>query len=228
MKSTPQVLSYAWISIVVLSLSGATAFGQGAQAPAQSQPPAAKASPDRATDIGVSVYQAMNSATTANNVTQTPNNSIGGMFELRHIHSPLIGYELSYSYHQTDETVGPSAAGTCGIFCSVPAQKLSSSVSLVGLNWVFSKKYGSLRPFAAGGIGFLITEPSSTTYGVNDVVRPSYLYGGGVDWAFTQHLGVRLQYRGALYKVPNISTLFPAQGVYTTTSMPMGGLFYSF
>ncbi len=228
MKLTPRVLTYAWISIVALSLSSATVFGQDAQAPAQSQPPVAKASPDRAADIGVSVYQAMNSATTANGVTQTPNNSIGGMFEARYIHSPLIGFELTYGYHHVDETVGPSPAGTCGIYCSVPAQSLSIPVSLVGLNWVFSKKYGSLRPFAAGGLGFLISEPGRTTYGVYDVVRPSYLYGGGVDWAFMQHFGVRLQYRGALYKVPNVSTLFPAQGVFTTTNMPMGGLFYSF
>ena len=215
---------------MLLSAGSAAAFGQAASASNGGQnqaPPPIKASSSE-TDIGVSAYQAMNSSTTANGVTQKPVNAVGGMFEVRHIQSPWIGYEVTYSYNSGKQTIGPAPAPGCGIYCPLKPQTLSSVESLVGLDWVVSKQFGSLRPFAAGGVGFLIDEPGRTTYGVVDVVRPSWLYGGGVDWKFMSHLGIRLQYRGLIYKVPNLSTLFPAQGVYTQSREPMGGIFYSF
>lgn len=229
-KPTPSIVRSLSISIAALLLSGAAALGQSgtAQAAAQNQTPQPKVSADRETDIGFSFYRAMNSATTANGVTQTPTDADGGMFEVRHIHSPLIGYEMTYSYNPADDTVAPAPAGSCGINCNTPTQKLNSKGSLVGLDWVISKKYGSLRPFFAGGLGFFIDEPSNSIYPINDLVRMSYLYGGGVDWNFMAHFGVRAQYRGFFYKVPNLSTLFPAQGVYTQTREPMGGIFYTF
>lgn len=236
-KSAPSVISF--ISIAILALGGAAAHSQGSSAQAANNRAQVSKSSDSQTDIGVSGYEAMNSSTTANGVVQTPTNSPGGMLEIRHIQSSLIGYELTYGYHKADETIGPAPAPSCGLSCANPTQKLTASASLVGLDWIFSKKIGNLRPFFAGGVGFFIDEPtapriqqSSTVtvpgYGINDTTRIAWLYGGGVDYAFSEHLGIRAQYRGVMYKAPNLSMLFPAQGVYTTTSEPMGGIFYRF
>lgn len=226
------------LAAVAISACGALVFAQGNPAPQQSQAqPAPYAG--RETDIGFNFYEALNSSTTGMGVTQTPTNSPGGMFEVRHIQSPFIGYEITYSYNPADETIAPTAAPGCGISCSTPPQRLPSKGSTVGLDWIVSKKFGALRPFAAGGMGFFIDEPAysvdvgqvatrTDTNPVNDVIRPAWLYGGGVDFAISQHLGVRAQFRGMLYKAPNLSTMFPAQGVYTTTYMPMGGVFYTF
>lgn len=240
-KSAPSLISI--ISIAILALSGAAAHGQASSAPApnnQAQP-AGRAS-DSQTDIGGSFYYALNSSTTANGVMQTPTNAYGGMLEIRHIQSSLVGYELTYGFNSNNQTIAPVPAPNCGLICNTPSQTLSSDNSLVGLDWVFSKKYGNLRPFATGGLGFQIFEPTApritvttgtttTTvpgYGINDTVRMAYLYGAGVDYSITNHLGVRAQFRGELYKAPNLSVLFPAQGVYTTTNSPMGGVFYRF
>ncbi|MGC9157963.1 MAG: outer membrane protein [Terracidiphilus sp.] len=206
-------------------------------APAQSQTQRAPYA-GRETDLGFSIYEATNSTTTARGIVQTPTNSGGGMIELRHIHSPLIGYEVTYSYNPADETIAPTSS-SCGFYCNIPAQKFPSKGSTVGLDWVISARYGRLRPFAAGGFGFFIDEPSysvpvgetpnpGNSYTFNDVVRPAWLYGGGVDVAVAKHWGVRIQYRGVVYKVPDLSTMFPAQGIYTQTEMPMGGIFYAF
>lgn len=227
-KSAPSLISI--ISIAILALGGAAARGQGssAPAPASNTAQASGSVSEHQTDIGVSFYEAMNSATTANGVTQTPSNADGVMLEIRHIQSPLVGYELTYGYNAGNQTIAAEPAPNCGLFCNTPPQKLTASTSLVGLDWVFSKKFGNLRPFATGGLGFFIDEPGNSTYGINDTVRLSYLYGGGVDFAFSSHFGVRAQYRGVVYKVPNLSMLFPAQGLYTQTSEPMGGVFYRF
>jgi len=37
-----------------------------------------------------------------------------------------------------------------------------------------------------------------------------------------------LQYRGNLYKAPNISHPYPATGKFTQTGMPMGGVYFQF
>lgn len=227
-------ISIAFIGFILAAGVLASAQAAAPQAEGENQPQAQTRTqaPRRAaesqTDVAGSFYEAMNHATTANGVTQTPTNSAGGMFELRHIHSPFIGYEITYSYNPADQTIGPAPAPACGVYCNLKAQDMKSKGSLVGLDWVVSKKYGRLRPFLTGGLGFFIDEPAGTTYPVNDVVRPSYLYGGGVDFAFTDHLGLRAQYRGAVYKAPNLTTLFPAQGVFTQTSKPMGGIYYAF
>lgn len=230
-KSAPSLISF--VSIAILALSGAAAHGQAGSAPtANNQAQGSQAQPsgsasEHETDIGGSFYRAMNSTTTAGTVTQTPVDGYGGMFELRHIQKPLVGYELTYGYNSGTQTIGPSPA--CGLNCNTPAQTVSSGASLVGLDWIFSKQFGNLRPFAAAGVGFLIDEPSGrTAYGINDVTRIAWLYGGGVDYLFSSHLGVRAQYRAAVYKVPNLSQLFPAQGIYTQTREPMGGIFYRF
>lgn len=240
-KSAPSLISFISTAILAASLgwSGAAAHAQdsSAPAPAGNPAPAARAS-DSQFDIGVSGYEAFNKTTTANGVVQTPANAPGGMIEFRYIEKPLVGFELTYGYNKGNQTIAPAATG-CGYSCSNPAQAMTASTSLVGLDWILSKKIGNLRPFFAGGLGFFIDEPtapriatSSTTtvpgYGVNDTVRLAWLYGGGVDFSVTQHFGVRAQYRLLTYRTPNLSVLFPAQGVYTTTSEPAGGIFYRF
>ncbi len=235
-KSDSLVLSL--FAIAAFCAGSARASGQANPAPAQSQHPS-NSYADRSTDIGLNVYQTFTSNTTGMGVVQKPTNSLGGMFEIRHIQNPFVGYELSYSYHPSNVTIGPAPAPSCGLSCNTPAQSIPDKISTVGLNWIVSKRFGVLRPFAAGGLGFYINEPSyslpvgepnilANHNAVNDVVRMAWLYGGGVDVSLTQHFGIRGQYRAMVYKAPNLSYLFPAQGVFTQTRMPMGGVFYKF
>jgi opacity protein-like surface antigen len=209
----------------------------GLAAHAQNQPPAAQAQQAqttrppyayRETDMGFSIYQAFTAPTTGNGVQQTPSNAVGGMFELRHIQRPLIGYEVTFSYNNADAKLAPTPAPTCGFMCNNPPQSLSSKGYLVGLDWVFSKKYGRLRPFALGGLGFFIDEPSNTVYPINDVVRITWTYGGGVDFSLSDHFGLRAQYRGNIYSAPNLSVMYSSTGKLTHMNEPMGGVFYTF
>lgn len=178
-------------------------------------------------DIGVSGYQALTQESSGNGTQQTPTNSAGGMLELRYIAKPVVGLELALSYNEANQTIAPKT-GACGFQCSNPFTPLSGKAIQVGLDYVLSKKFGPVRPFAVGGLGFFITIPSNSVYVVDTVVRPDYVAGGGVDWSVLPHFGVRLQFRDNFYKAPDLSTLYNSTGHFTQSAEPMGGFYYRF
>ena len=196
-----------WMQAVCLCLTTAIACSAHAQ-----------------TDAGLNVYRTFNNATSGNGTQQTPTNSVGGMLELRHIQSPFIGYEVTYSYNRNNQTYAPES-GSCGFFCSNGTTAQPAYQNEVGLDWVFSVKFASLRPFAVAGLGFMINVPSTQGYQLNTVVRPAYIYGGGIDWG-GQRLGLRLQFRDNVYKAANLSDFYPTTGVFSHTAEPMVGVYF--
>jgi opacity protein-like surface antigen len=204
--------------------SGAPADEQNSTAPSHRTAPAATS---KQTDVGISFYEAFTSGTSGNGTKQTPTNAPGGMLEIRHIANSLVGYEITYSFNPAKQAYAPNP-GACLLTCQNPATTITANASQISNDYVVSHKYGNLRPFAVGGLGFFIVSPGATPYGNNTPVRPTYVYGGGVDWNVSAKFGVRLQYRGNYYKAPNISSIYPATGVLTQSAEPMGGVFYRF
>ena len=205
------------------ALTGAAAYGQGG-APANERTPAASRIQ---TDIGLSGFETFTSATSGNGTQQTPTNSPGGMFEVRQILKPLLGYEMAYSYARANQAFAPKT-GACALTCQNPLTSITASSSEIAFNYVASYKAGNLRPFVVGGIGFYIVIPGPTPYGNNTAIRAVYVGGGGVDWGISQRLGIRLQVRDNFYKAPNISQIYPTTGVFTSSLEPMGGVYYRF
>ena len=207
--------------IGMAALSSATVYAQGAAA---KQKPAAS---EAQTDVAASFYQAMTSSTSGNGTVQTPKNAMGGMFEVRHIHSSMIGYEFTYSFNPGDQSFKP-LVGNCGYRCTTQPLTITAGSNIIGLDWVFSKQYGNLRPFAVGGLGFTATVPGNSAYAANNTVRPTYIFGGGVDFALGEHFGVRAQVRDNIAKAPALSIYYSPTGAYTGIIQPMGGVFYRF
>jgi len=217
-------------AIAIAALSGAAGqaqTGANSQAQASSTRRAPANLSDSQFDIGGSFYEALNDSSTGNGTQQTTTNSQGGMVEARYIYSSLIGFEMTYGYNPANQTFTP-ATGNCGYACANPKTALTAHASEVGMDWVFSKRFGNIRPFAVAGLGFFITSPSRSTYEVNTVVRGTFIGGGGVDVGLSQHFGVRAQVRDNVYKAPNLSAFYPATGQYTHTIEPGAGVYYRF
>lgn len=187
------------------------------------------------TDISASVYGAFNQSTSGNNVQQSPSNSAGVLLALRHISNPLVGYEFTYSYNRANQKYGNGCVQSCIDFANVAA-----GAHQIAGDWVASVKVANLRPFALAGAGILFNEPSGNAgfTGVCDPpspgascavtqssTKPVFVYGAGVDWTLLPHLGLRLQYRGNLYKAPNLVKVFSSTDSFTQTAEPMVGVF---
>lgn len=222
MKRMPAILA----TIVIAVAGGDVAAQTNAPTPAQADNGARNMRSQ--TDVSLSIYEAFTSSTSGNGTDQTPSNGPGGLLEVRHIRKPLLGFELTYSFNRAAQAYTPTV-GNCGFLCGNQPIKNSASASEVSVDYVASKGFGRLRPFVIGGMGFFITVPavSDINY-LNTVVRMAYVYGGGVDVAFSPRVGMRVQCRGNLYKAPNLSPFFNPTGAFTETVEPMAGLYYSF
>lgn len=190
------------------------------------------------TDAALSGFATFTSSSSGFGTHQTPHNSEGGLVELRHIVNPLVGFEAALSFNPSNQTYTPNGT-SCALVCGQPTQEVSGKTIGFTADWVVSVKTGNLRPFALGGAGFdftlpggnpTVVTPSGTVsgYAVNTVVRPVFVYGGGLDYLFTKRFGLRLQIRGNMTKAPQLSDLYPSTAKYTQIYEPMGGVFYRF
>jgi opacity protein-like surface antigen len=161
---------------------------------------------------------------------QSPSNAAGGLFEVRHIKNPILGFEATYAFNRANQVYNPMylpvACPTNG--CSYFPAIVSANAHEVTADWVPSVRLGNLRPFAVLGGGLLLNVPSSGQTNTSTAYKPVYVYGAGVDWELLPHLGLRLQYRGNLYNTPDLTKLYRSSGVFTHTAEPMAGVFFRF
>jgi hypothetical protein len=224
-RATMQSKNLLYVQIVLMFLTIAAVCG----ATAGAQPvPAKKPSPPKfvaQTDAAFSFYRTFTGSTSGHDTAQTPSNGIGGMFELRHLQSRWIGYEIAYGVNPADQSYKPDP-GKCGYLCGNQPVNISAMAHQVSIDWVPSFKYRNIDPFAIGGAGFYINVPTSALSNLGDVVRPMFVYGGGFDWNFLPNAGLRIQYRGNLYKAPDLDNYYNATGAYTQTGEPMVGVYF--
>ena len=182
------------------------------------------------TDVALSLYGAFHGTTNGNGTIQSPANSAGGIIELRHISNPLVGYEATYSYNRDNQTYSSAAAvGTCvqGVECGLPAT-VRANAHEVTADWLISVHAANLRPFVLGGVGLLLNQPTGGQTDTSSATKPVFVYGAGLDWGLLPHIGLRFQYRGNLYKAPNLTKLYTSTDRFTQTAEPMIGAYLRF
>jgi len=176
------------------------------------------------TDVALSFYGAFSGTATGNGVAQSPSNAAGGIVEVRHIDNPLIGFEGTYSFNRANQKYAGGV--TCGLPCgSLSPATVSADAHEVTGDWIVSVGIANLRPFALAGGGLLFNQPSSGQASTNSSTKPVFVYGAGLDWGLLPHLGLRMQYRGNLYKAPDLTKLYGSTGAFMHTFEPMIGLY---
>jgi opacity protein-like surface antigen len=189
----------------------------------------AAASIQAQTDVALSLYGAFNGSTNGNGTQQSPANSAGGLIELRHISHPWMGYNVTYSYNRDNQVYNASSIVCPAFSCNAPtpASVSANAHELTG-DYVVSVKVAKLRPFALGGLGLLLNQPVSGQSNTQSSTKPVFVYGAGLDWGVVPHIGLRLQYRGTLYKAPDLTKLYTSTGAFTHSSEPMIGAYFRF
>lgn len=177
------------------------------------------------TDVALSIYGAFNGSTSGNGVQQSPSNSAGAMLELRHISNPLIGYDVTYSYNRDNQSYFSPIP--CNPDCDPWVAVSANAHELTG-DYVVSVHFANVRPFALGGVGLLLNEPTGGQSNTTSSTKPVFVYGAGVDCGLLPHLGLRLQYRGNVYKAPDLTKVYTSTGAFTHSAEPMLGAYFRF
>jgi opacity protein-like surface antigen len=180
------------------------------------------------TSIAASVYGTFSGATNGNGVQESPSNSAGGLFELRHISNPVFGWEATYAYNHANQVYTSTNPVQCGLPCMQAPAAVSANAHEVTADWVPSVHISNLRPFGVLGVGLLLNEPAGGQSSTTSSNQAVYVYGAGLDWGLLPHLGLRFQYRGNLYKAPDITKLYTSTNAFTHTAEPMIGAYFSF
>lgn len=185
------------------------------------------------TDVSASVFGAFSRTVSGDGSTDQPSNAAGGMVEVRHISNPFVGFEATYSFNRANQ-VESTIDSVCGIVCGpLPPVTVSVNEHEFSADWVASLKVANLRPFALAGVGVLVFEPTGTAYAsdagvftidTSTATKPAFVYGVGTDWGVLPHVGLRLQYRGNIYKAPQF--VYNPTGATTEQSEVMVGVYF--
>lgn len=194
------------------------------------------------TSVALGLYGAFNGATSGNGIEQSPANQAGGLVEFRRIKNPLVGYEVTYAYNRANQGLSPRPFACPPGICTSSTAAISDNAHEVTGDWVVSFRAANLRPFALAGGGLLLNVPSggtvtTTTCGptctqsttaaaTSTSTHGVFVYGAGLDWELLPHLGLRLQYRGNLYKAPAVANAFSSTNAFTHTSEPVIGVYF--
>ncbi|HYR90827.1 MAG TPA: outer membrane beta-barrel protein [Terriglobia bacterium] len=87
-----------------------------------------------------------------------------------------------------------------------------------------------VRPYALAGAGALVFDPTDkfVTNGAARQTKATFLYGGGVNFDVTKNFGVRTEYRGLVYKVPDFSLDSLKLDKVTHLAQPSVGFYFRF
>jgi opacity protein-like surface antigen len=155
--------------------------------------------------------------TTSGGITSKPTYSGGVMAGYRFSLNKWLAVEGDYDYARNSEKY----LATHG------ASRIGSNVhGVTGAAVVKLPVLQKFRPFVVAGGGTMVFDPRNSS--VNRQTRGAFVYGGGADYPVINHVAVRAQYRGFVYKIPDFDTASLKMDKFTHAAVPSAGLVLTF
>src|SRR5262245_36538895 len=88
----------------------------------------------------------------------------------------------------------------------------------------------SVRPYALAGGGALVFDPTDkfAVTGAERQTRGAFVHGGGSNFDITKHFGLRAEYRGLVFKVPDFTLDRLNLNKFTHLAQPSAGFYFRF
>jgi len=143
----------------------------------------------------------------------------------------LVGYSYQFnSWFEAQGNYGYSRNTqnySAGVPTSLQADFHEVTGTLVA-HLPFARK--GFEPYALGGAGALIFDPTDkfVVAGSDRQSRGALVYGGGANFRITRAVGVRAEYRGLIYKVPDFGVSALNLDKFTHLAQPSAGLYFRF
>ncbi len=183
---------------------------------------------------------AFSSGTSVTQITQGASASAGVLGTLHQAIYPWLGYNLNLGYSRFAERYSSGFASIpTGVQVppSYPVYGFSQGsiqTNMYELTVAYSiqgpktNRWSTSAQLGGGGLFFLPTHDPSP-YAVQ--IRPTMVFGVGINYRLSEHFGLRAEYRGLFYKNPdfkNSDTPIPISKLFTVTSEPTVSIVYTF
>jgi opacity protein-like surface antigen len=170
--------------------------------------------------------------------TQGASPSAGVLATVHQSFKPWLGYNVNFGYSRFTENYSFGSAFISNATTKPPQNSYFSQLS-IGTNMYEltiapviqgpkTKHFSTFAQFGGGGLWFLPTQPASL---YREQVRAAMVFGAGLNYKLTDHLGMRAEYRGLFYKNPDFayhSGQAPMSKLFTVTNEPTVSLVYTF
>ena len=144
----------------------------------------------------------------------------------------LVGYSYQFNKWAGAEGNYGYTRNTQNYFGSIGQSSIQADIHEVTGSFVahIPVNAAKVRPYALAGAGALIFDPTDrvTFTGVERQTKAAFVYGGGVNFDLTHNFGVRAEYRGLVYKVPNFTLDSLTLDKVTHLAQPSVGFFVRF
>ncbi len=180
-------------------------------------------SQDNRIDVSLNGGAVLSKQSEGNGTVLTPTKSLNILVTARYRFSARSSVELNYGHTNNSQVY----------FAAPLTYRILNTIGEYSGAYVFSFLQSTrVEPFVFAGAGALIFYPGYSYNTINDVqtylpassqTKPAFLYGGGLDYRIfssvpfirrsnlSNHLALRLQYRGLFYKAPD----FKVQNLFT-------------
>jgi opacity protein-like surface antigen len=175
-------------------------------------------------EIGVQGTAFITKDTNGNGILQHVTRSGGFLLNYRFHITPWLAAEANYGYNR--DTLRDLIA-TAPMSVNENVHQATAALVL-GVPISASR----VQPYVLAGAGVLRFDPRSTLianpFGADNQTKGAFLYGGGANISLAQHVALRLEYRGLVYKAPDFALTALSTDTTTHTAMPSIGLSFRF
>jgi len=159
---------------------------------------------------------------TGNSLTRQETKSGGFLVGYSYQFNEWAGVEGNYGYSRNFQNY----------FGSFGQSSIQSDIHELTGSFVFHipTKVSHVRPYVLAGAGALIFDPTdrSVGNGIERQTKAAFVYGGGLNFDVTRNFGVRTEYRGLVYNVPDFTQTSLHLDKLTHLAQPSVGFFFRF
>ena len=153
-------------------------------------------------------------------VSRTATDTGGFLVGFRYRFNPWVAVEGNYGYARNTQNF-LTGTGLSGIQANTHeatgAFVLTPPVSVP-----------RLRPYVLAGTGALVFDPTENrggfVPGAQQQAKAAFVYGGGVDYDFSRHVALKLEYRGLVFKSPDFEIKSLDLDTVTHVAQPSAGV----
>jgi opacity protein-like surface antigen len=180
----------------------------------------------------------LTSGTSDMQTTQGTSPSAGVLATMHQSFTPVFGYVVSLGYSRFSENYSKGLAFTPASSTTLPDATFSrgsieTNMYEVSVAYAIQgpriNRFSTFTQLGGGGLFFLPIQNQSQ---LREQTRPAIVFGAGVNYLLSDHISMRVEYRGLFYKNPDFAyysnTEFPISKLFTATNEPAISIVYRF